>query len=693
MCRNNYEQEGFVLVTVMVLLVTLMVLSTAYFFTTNVETTTVKAYTDSITGFYSAEAGLNIRGEKIRKEFSGLDMPSGTSPDQENACEGNNTGSGDFECQEFSYNNRTVTTYVIEDSADNAQSDEGRMITISQGELFEGLNAIQYRYTAASEARPEGRDRPEAILEMVFNARLVPLFQFGAFYGQDLEILPDADMTLNGRVHASGDLYLDADNASLNIDGHITVAQQDPDEGGGGGLLYRKRKDDGSYNNEAVFVNDGAEYREVPGSQDYIEQDTLDAWGGRIETGLDPISLPRHPDYDDDRNKRLYDRRGKYWDRADLVVALDMSSSEPRIIVPDRDDTLWDPLEIYEHDYMTDTLNAGECIDADNCSDPDDDPTPREELELAYSYGDDSLLDELEATLVSEEENISLHRYPVEASRSFYDNRENKEITMLEVDMPFLLARMHESVYDSEMESLFSQGPDENADIDDDTDGGLVIYFTVVGDSPEEYGVRLRNGERLGACAHLVSDAPEIQGLTVASDLPIYVQGNYNLNYPGSDDLTVDHDPPLGEDPEEPTYWRPAAIIGDTINILSEGWSNDSHSQDNLDNRKASHTRVNAAFLSGTDSTAGSDYAGGLENYPRLHEDWSGNTLHYQGSFVSLNEPRRVDGEWEEGSPVYTAPDRDWKYDTRFNSVNYLPPLAPRFVYLKQERFIRLFER
>ena len=689
MCRNNYEQEGFVLVTVMVLLVTLMVLSTAYFFTTNVETTTVKSYTDSITGFYSAEAGLNIRGEKIRERFEGFDRPSGTSPDQENACAENNTGSGDFKCQEFSYNKREISTYVIEDPANNAQSDEERMITISQGELFEGLNAIQYRYTAASEARPEGRERPEAILEMVFNTRLVPLFQFGAFYNKDLEILPGADMTFNGRVHASGDLYLDADDASLNIDGHITVAKQGPDEGGGGGLLYRKRKDDGSYYTDAVYVNDGAQYREIPGSQDYIDQGVLDAWGGRIETGLDPITVPE-PD--------ILDPGGLYWERADLVVALDMSGSEPRIIVPDRDDTLWDPLEIYEHDYMTDTLNAGECIDADNCSDPDDDPTPREELELAYSYGDDSLLDELEATLVSEEENISLHRYPVEASRSFYDNRENKEITMLEVDMPFLLARMHESVYDSEMESLFSQGPDENADIDDDTDGGLVIYFTVVGDSPEEYGVRLRNGERLGACAHLVSDAPEIQGLTVASDLPIYVQGNYNLNYPGSDGLTVDHDPPLGEEdedePVEPEYWRPAAIMGDTINILSEGWSNDSHSHDNnLCDRGAADTRVNAAFLGGTDSTIGSDYAGGLENYPRLHENWSGNTLHYQGSFVSLNEPQHADGEWEYGSPVYEAPDRDWKYDTRFNNAGYLPPLAPRFVYLKQERFIRLFER
>jgi len=43
--------------------------------------------------------------------------------------------------------------------------------------------------------------------------------------------------------------------------------------------------------------------------------------------------------------------------------------------------------------------------------------------------------------------------------------------------------------------------------------------------------------------------------------------------------------------------------------------------------------------------------------------------------------------------PVYTAPNRDWDYDARFNQAQSLPPLSPRFVYLVQERFIRDFER
>ena len=120
-----------------------------------------------------------------------------------------------------------------------------------------------------------------------------------------------------------------------------------------------------------------------------------------------------------------------------------------------------------------------------------------------------------------------------------------------------------------------------------------------------------------------------------------------------------------------------------------------------LANREASNTVINAAFLSGTDSTDGVEgtgpvfgdaYNGGLENYPRFHESWSGHTLTYRGSFVSLSTPRHVDGAWVYGNPQYTAPNRNWRYDTDFNNAENLPPLSPRFVSLKQELFMRQFE-
>ena len=158
----------------------------------------------------------------------------------------------------------------------------------------------------------------------------------------------------------------------------------------------------------------------------------------------------------------------------------------------------------------------------------------------------------------------------------------------------------------------------------------------------------------------------------------IYIQGDFN---------TIDK--------------KPAAFLADSLNVLSNDW-NDADSTLTLGSRLAASTTINAAFLSGTDTTGGVEgaagqdsgqYNGGLENYPRFHEDWSGRTLRYRGSFVSLNEPRHVNGPWVYGDPYYEAPNRDWDYDTDFDDAANLPPLTPRFTYIRQDLLQRQFDR
>lgn len=167
-----------------------------------------------------------------------------------------------------------------------------------------------------------------------------------------------------------------------------------------------------------------------------------------------------------------------------------------------------------------------------------------------------------------------------------------------------------------------------------------------------------------------------VQGLTIVSDQAAYTWGHYNS-----------------------VNKIPAAILADTFNPLSGNW-NDANSN-NWSARGAVNTTFNAAVLAGTDTTGGIDgaggqggaYNGGLENYPRFHENWSGRTFTYRGSFVSLETPRHQAGAWSYGSPQYTAPGRNWDYDTDFNDAANLPPLSPRFVYLRQELFVRDFEQ
>ena len=237
----------------------------------------------------------------------------------------------------------------------------------------------------------------------------------------------------------------------------------------------------------------------------------------------------------------------------------------------------------------------------------------------------------------------------------------------------------------------------------DSTDGGLVIFASVQGPlsgGQNNYGVRIFGSANIPLPGGIGASA-DPTGVTVVSDQAIYVVGDYNRGPVNAGDLPR----------------QPAALIGDSVNVLSNNyWKtngncadpcqfNDSQSDLFLNNarRNATATRINSAFLAGVDKTPDgflgtASYNGGLENYPRFHENW-GVVLTYQGSFVSLGTPKHVDGAWcgtggdnTGGCNIYNAPQRNWNFDPAFNDVANLPPLTPRFVYVQQVLFTEDFK-
>lgn len=710
------DRNGFAVVTALLLSIVLMALLATMFALTNLEVRSSSVNADITSGFYAAEAGLNVRGELIRAEFQGYRRPAGASPaagPSDEPCVGANVGSGDFACQTLDVNARTVTTYVVEDERNNDPDDIERTITVPPGELFAGLSAIQYRYSVFSEAVPPGDDRPEALLEMVFRVRLVPLFQFAAFYDKDLEIAPGPDMTLGGRVHANGDLYLSA-GATLTIGGQVTAAMR---SGGTGGNVHRGRKDrnacegtvrvrvPGNQAGQALPCS-GSSYVPVPNA-------TIDTFQGQIRTRLDTLTVPPPEEFG---------QGGLYWNEADIRIALDLrngvDNATPVVLRPELSagQPQIDPT-------LTSLLTT--CLAADQTARG---YTVRPHAGIAGSptppqYGDAF---PPAGGLPGGDEPGGVRA--VEWSNSFRDRRENSNDNarnsfrlMLEVDTRGVLDCLHQNRSD------FFAGRDlVDAGIDTARNGGLVWYLSVLGpnatDASSGYGVRVRNGDVLAAT---VAGAPEINGLTIVSDQALFTSGNFN----GAPTRPFTTDPGA-PDPADP-LWRPAALMADTIHVLSgrrgafpqdnqnaysvdglyttdAGDLNasgvDRHRLRALGNRVATPTTVAAAFLANTDTTGGRDgtagqggaYNGGLENYPRMHERWTNIDLRYAGSFVSLGEPERSTGGWPgTGSPrnVYDPPVRRWVYDARFNDASNLPPLTPRFVYLVQERFIRDFER
>ncbi|MFH1691191.1 MAG: hypothetical protein ABIC68_01265 [Candidatus Omnitrophota bacterium] len=217
-------------------------------------------------------------------------------------------------------------------------------------------------------------------------------------------------------------------------------------------------------------------------------------------------------------------------------------------------------------------------------------------------------------------------------STSFYNNREGKNIKMSVVDLDKLSGNTGTCSGGACPNNLPSNG---------------LIYATrndhVGSDQP---GIKLINGSEIRSAT----------GLTVVSNDPVYIQGDYN---------TVNE--------------KPASVICDAINLLSNNWA-DTNSTLGVSSRNANNTIFNTAIIAGVDSSTVGGYNGGLENYPRMHENWSGRNLTVKGSFVSLWGSAIATGGWQYGNPQYTAPNRNWLYNSNFNNAANLPPFTPMAV-------------
>jgi len=156
-------------------------------------------------------------------------------------------------------------------------------------------------------------------------------------------------------------------------------------------------------------------------------------------------------------------------------------------------------------------------------------------------------------------------------------------------------------------------------------------------------------------------------GLTVATPDPIYVLGNYNANGSSLNNGT------------NVANTVPAALIGDAITALSASWNDKTYTNgDSLNNRTPVATTINAAAFEGIVQSSGTNYSGGVENFLRLLENWSGaTTLTYNGSIVVMFPSQFATNRWQETGVYYNAPHRAWAFDINFEQQNQAPPLTP----------------
>jgi len=229
-------------------------------------------------------------------------------------------------------------------------------------------------------------------------------------------------------------------------------------------------------------------------------------------------------------------------------------------------------------------------------------------------------------------------------TQTFYDARETKDVVVTQVDVGLLKA--------------CGKAPANG-----------ILYVSKDSGVSTLGGVRLVNGAQLPS-----------QGLTVVSENPVYVQGDYNIKDKKGNLRTV-------TTPSADLI--SAAVLGDAITVLSNNWEKkgyDKKGKDVTSKRAADKTTVNAAFATGpnAETVPGSGYQAGkdngqLNNLIRFLEDWNGVDMNYSGSLVALWHSQQATAWWnccgDTPGNFFRPPKRNWAYDTLFNTTP--PPGTP----------------
>lgn len=237
------------------------------------------------------------------------------------------------------------------------------------------------------------------------------------------------------------------------------------------------------------------------------------------------------------------------------------------------------------------------------------------------------------------------------AKTTIYDQREGKSVDVTSIDVGSLGDALTTGGVTGFNNVLY---------INDTTPAG--------GATPNPSAVRLINGGTL----------PD-GGLTVASENPIYIQGDYNTGTVGTNSSAVPANGLGNADntasPVVPGYVSKAsAVISDAVMLLSNNWQ-DANSSLDLTARAATNTTYNTAIVSGFIPSgyqpavgAQYGYSGGANNFPRFLESWNSQYCTYYGSMVALYQSKRFTGAWDTGV-IYRPPLRRWNFDSSFRNT------------------------
>ena len=194
---------------------------------------------------------------------------------------------------------------------------------------------------------------------------------------------------------------------------------------------------------------------------------------------------------------------------------------------------------------------------------------------------------------------------------------------------------------------------------------------------PVEPAVRIRNASDLS-----LAKSDGRPGLSIVTDLPMYVEGCFNTNGQkgNANDTCADK--------------AAALVAADAVTMLSSNWNdstrkpkwadwetkNSVNPGENLNSRPAVETTFNGILMTGIVESNNGTYSGGLQNLFRFHENWRpSSTLPYNfnGSMVCMWTSNIANNPIE-GSYTYQPPKRPWSW------AQMDPPGLPNLTHLQE---------
>jgi hypothetical protein len=436
-----------------------------------------------------------------------------------------------------------------------------------------------------------------------------PIFQAAIFYEMDLEIHPSPTLAITGLVHTNSNLYAAGDPGAIIFNRNVSFV--------------------GEYN-EGYAPGDPRTAYTAP-TFAYSMDSQLNKVGRLEPLGDEPTSIFNTTD--SNANNDSY---------RELIERPNTAQTDPQEIAP---------LRFYNQ--------AGLRILVDTSL------TTTDANRVKIYNGRGVQLTTAGGTAVSNV--ITSVKAALSAGETIKDNREGNNVLLTSFDLSKL------TDITTKM-ALLPAATNANAASQAVNTYNGIIYITDVSGSNSggttnvngssttkaEKAIRLKNGAILPS------------HLSIASENPVYIQGDFNTGGTGtavpSNNTTTSSPSTSFLQPNVAAYTRKScAVLADAVNILSGAWV-DANSTAASSSRVASNTTVNTAILSGiipTNHNGNTRYSGGAENFPRFHENWSNKNFCYYGSMVSFFLSKQGNSPWG-SSNVYSPPLRRWYFDNNF---------------------------